>query len=244
MRFLFALLAGSLLFVPAFGQETSVPPTRSLLKAQLLMPSASAWGPPGAADVSRWGRTSAAESRTSVADSLPSGMPLHTRLFWGDRGLMRTLGLAPATRSGELRLRRSMLQWHQRMGLLTFGALGTQVVLGELLAANPARYYENLRPVHRTLGYVTFGTYMTTASLSVFAPPARRYSDGFSSVRLHRWLALVHFAGMAVQPWLGIRLADATSAEAYDRRLGQHRWVGRITLAAYTTALLSIFLPY
>lgn len=171
-------------------------------------------------------------------------MPLHTRLFWGDHGLVRVLGLAPETRSGELRLRRSMLQWHQRMGLLTFGALTTQVVLGELLAANPAKYYENLRPVHRTLGYATFGTYMTTASLSIFAPPARRYSSGFSSIRLHRWLALIHFAGMAVQPWLGIRLSNATSAEAYDRRLNQHRWVGRITLAAYTSAILSIFLPY
>lgn len=240
MRFLLVLLAGSsLLVAPVLGQETSIPPARSLLKAQLLMPSASTWGPRPleAGPAPWWGRTSA-------ADSLPPGMPLHTRLFWGDRGLVRTLGLAPETRSGELRLRRSMLQWHQRMGLLTFSALTTQVVLGELLAANPARYYENLRPVHRMLGYATFGTYMTTASLSVFAPPARRYSDGFNSIRLHRWLALVHFAGMAVQPWLGTRLSNATSAEAYDRRLNRHRWVGRITLAAYTSAILSIFLPY
>lgn len=177
------------------------------------------------------------------ADSLPSGMPLRTRLLWGQRGLMRTLGLAPSTRRGELDLRRSMLQWHQRMGLLTFGLLTTQVILGELMANNPATHYEDLRPIHRTLGYVTFGTYMTTASLSLFAPPARLYRDGFSSVKLHRWLAVVHFAGMAIQPWLGARISEATGSD-YDQRLDQHRWVGRITLAAYTSAILSIFLPY
>ena len=239
MRFLLVLLAGGcLLFAPASAQKPDVPP-QALLKAQLLRLSASPRTPPlleaSLAARSGW---------TSVVDSLPAGMPLHTRLLWGNQGVLRVIGLAPETRSGELRLRRSMLQWHQRMGLLTLGVLTTQVILGERLAANRAERYETLQPIHRTLGYVTFGTYMTTASLSLFAPPARRYSSGFSSVRLHRWLALVHFAGMAVQPWLGIRLADAMSAEAYDRRLSQHRWAGRITLAAYTSALLSIFLPY
>lgn len=178
------------------------------------------------------------------ADSLPAGMPLHTRLLWGHGGLLRTVGLAPSTRRAELQLRRAMLQWHQRLGLLTFGAMTTQVVLGELLAADPARHYASLQPVHRTLGYATFGSYMATASLSLTAPPARRYGGGFSSVRLHRYLALIHFTGMAAQPFLGRALADARTAEDHDRLLTTHRWVGRVTYAAFTTALFSIFLPF
>ncbi len=178
------------------------------------------------------------------ADSLPSGMPFHTRMLWGRKGLFRITGLAPSNRQAELRTRSTMLQWHQRLGLLTFGAMTTQVILGELIAADRSRYYEDLQPVHRTLGYATFGTYMTTASLSLLAPPAYRYSEGFNSVRLHRWLAIIHFAGMAAQPWLGRSLSNARSSEQYDERLNRHQWIGRVTYAAFTTAILSVFLPY
>jgi hypothetical protein len=177
------------------------------------------------------------------ADSLPDGMPLYTRLLWGEHGAVRALGLAPETRRGELRLRRTMLQWHQRMGLATLGALTAQVVLGELIAADRAGNGD-LAPVHRTLGYVTFGMYLGTASLSLGAPPARRYGGGFSNVQLHRYLALVHFTGMMAQPWLGAHLADAASLESYDARLTTHQWVGRITYAAFLAAVASIFFGF
>ncbi|RMH63002.1 MAG: hypothetical protein D6685_08285 [Bacteroidetes bacterium] len=236
---LFLIVCGSL--APAWAVAQAPAPSPPEPTARLVgLPVTAAWARSPALRPPVAGPTARA---VPDADSLPDGMPLRTRLLWGRRGLMRTLGLAPSTRRGELRLRRAMLQWHQRMGLLTFGALTTQVVLGELMARNPARYYNDLRPIHRPLGYATFGAYMTTASLSLFAPPGRVYRSGFSSVRLHRWLAVVHFAGMALQPWLGVRLSEATGA-TYDRRLAQHRWAGRITLAAYTTAILSIFLPY
>ncbi|WP_397546749.1 hypothetical protein ABUL39_12970 [Rhodothermus marinus] len=178
------------------------------------------------------------------SDSLPDGMPLNTRLLWGRKGLLRLLGLAPATRKRELEIRRTMLQWHQRLALVTFAALTTQVILGEVLASNRARYYQDLQPVHRTLGYATFGLYLTTASLSLGAPPARRYTPGFSSIKLHRWLALIHFTGMMLQPWLGRHLRLAPTPDSYERRLRTHRWVGRITLGAYTAAFLAILLPY
>ncbi len=177
-------------------------------------------------------------------DSLPDGMPLPTRLLWGRNGLIRLIGLSPSTRQAELDLRRGMLQWHQRLGLVTFAAMTTQVILGEMIANNPAEHYNNLQPIHRTLGYATFGVYMGTATLSLGAPPARRYGDGFSSVRLHRYLAIVHFAGMIAQPILGYRLAGATTTDQYNSRLKTHRWVGRITYGAFSLAMISIFLPY
>lgn len=189
-------------------------------------------------------RTTSLSVATSPLDSLPQGMPWNTRLLWGQHGLFRLIGLAPASRRRELEIRQTMLQWHQRMALVTFAALTTQVILGEVLASNRPRYYQELQPVHRTLGYVTFGLYMGTASLSLGAPPARRYDPGFSSIKLHRWLALIHFSGMALQPWLGRHVRAAPSAESYDRRLNTHRWVGRLTLGAYTAAFLVITLPY
>lgn len=179
---------------------------------------------------------------SNPTDSLPDGMPLNTRLLWGRRGLFRLLGIAPATRQRELEIRRAMLQWHQRLGLVTLAALTTQVILGEVLASDRARYYQRLQPIHRTLGYATFGLYLTTASLSLGAPPARRYTPGFSSVKLHRALALVHFTGMMLQPWLGRHLRLAPTPDSYERRLRTHRWVGRITLGAYFAAFLSITL--
>jgi hypothetical protein len=188
--------------------------------------------------------TPAAPVLLHPTDSLPKGMPWNTRLLWGQRGLVRLVGLAPATRRRELEIRQTMLQWHQRMGLVTFAALTTQVILGEVLASDRSRYYQDLQPMHRTLGYVTFGLYLGTASLSLGAPPARRYDPGFDTIKLHRWLALIHFSGMALQPWLGRHLRAAPTVESYERRLNTHRWVGRLTLGAYAAALLAITLPY
>ena len=179
----------------------------------------------------------------ALPDSLPDGMPFYSSLLWGEHGLVRAVGLAPSTRRGELVLRRSMLQWHQRMGLATLGVMTAQVILGELIAADRVEH-SDLIPTHRTLGYVTFGMYLGTASLSLGAPPARRYGGGFSNVQLHRYLALVHFTGMMVQPWLGAHLADAESLESYDARLTTHRWVGRVTYAAFGAAVLSIFFGF
>ncbi len=181
--------------------------------------------------------------RQTAQDSLPEGMPLLTRAFWGRNGAFRKLGLGPSTRAGELRLRRSMLQWHQRLGLATWLAMTAQVTTGGLVQSNPARYYDNLQPVHKTLGYVTFGAYSTTAGLSIFAPPARRYGSGLNSIKLHRYLALIHFSGMMAQPWLGAASARATDADRYDRLSTLHKWVGIATYTAFTGAILTIWLP-
>lgn len=176
-------------------------------------------------------------------DSLPTPMPWIKHLFWGQHGLFRIAGLAPAYRTQELNLRHRMLTWHQGLGLLTFGVMTTQVITGALIDSNPADYYERLQPAHRTLGYTTWGLYTITASLSITAPPARRYGSEFSTIKLHRYLALVHFTGMMLQPWLGRALAGANTAEEAERFRRLHRLNGWITYAAFTGAVLSIFIP-
>ena len=174
--------------------------------------------------------------------ALPDRMPLRTRLFWGEHGAFRAVGLAPETRAGELRLRRRMLTWHQRGGLVTFAALSAQVYLGQRLSSDRGAS-DGIRSAHRTLGYTSFGLYSATASLSILAPPAARYRRGYSSIKVHAALAVVHFAGMMAQPWLGQHLAGAPTASSYDRRLRTHQWVGLTMYGAYTAAIATTLLP-
>ena len=70
----------------------------------------------------------------------------------------------------------------------------------------------------------------------------------FSSNRLHRYLALIHFTGMAIQPWLGYQTSvagiEATNgiegrAEDYNQLMDLHQFVGRITFTTYFLAFLT-----
>ena len=168
---------------------------------------------------------------------LPAHMPPYTTFLWGHRGVVRALGLAPSSRRKELQLRRKMLGLHQTLGLVTWGVFTAQMVTGQLLVND---YSDRTARLHRPLGYTTFGLYLGTATLSLGAPPARRYDTGYSTVRLHRWLALVHFSGMMAQPWLGRWVANASGD--YDRRRTIHQAVGYVTYAAFTTAMGTILL--
>jgi len=172
----------------------------------------------------------------AAGDSLPEGMYLKERILWGERGLVRLLNLDPTYRRSELKMRRRWLQRHQQLGLITLAGMTGQVVLGELLAANKGPY-SDYQSIHKYLGYGTFTAYMVTASFAIFAPPSRRYSGGVSSIRIHRWLALIHFAGMVAQPFLGVRTANASSFESYRDNLNAHKWVGRVTYGAYLGAI-------
>lgn len=54
---------------------------------------------------------------------LTDSLSFRAKLFWGEKGLFRKINLAPNNRKSEMKLRRNMLQWHQRLGLLTLGAI-------------------------------------------------------------------------------------------------------------------------
>jgi cytochrome b561 len=172
----------------------------------------------------------------SAPDSLPANMPLINRIFWGRKGLVRLAGLAPSSRRAELQLRRQMLQVHQALGFVLLGVTTAQVVTGQLMYSNPGRYYEELRPLHRALGYGSFVLYLGTGSLSLLAPPARRYQSGLYPIKVHRYLAYVHMPGMLLQPWLGRAMARARDPDTYRRLRTLHRWTGWITYGALVTA--------
>ena len=53
-------------------------------------------------------------------------MPFHTKILWGENGLIRKTNLAPATRKEEVELRVKMLQTHQKLALVSLGLLAYQ----------------------------------------------------------------------------------------------------------------------
>jgi hypothetical protein len=167
-------------------------------------------------------------------------MPFSKTVIWGENGLARKLNLAPENRVDELKLRHKMLQAHQKLGLLTLGMMGYQVYLGNNMNS------WNDKALHRKLGYSTFGVYMTAAGFSVLSPPALKYNKGVSSIKLHRYLSYIHFAGMLCMPYLGYLSAgnmDTSSAEYHTKALNAHKMVGAITFTSLSLSFLTILIP-
>ena len=179
-------------------------------------------------------------SSYTLSDTLPANMPLSKKVVWGENGLARKLNLAPENRVDELKLRHKMLQAHQKLGLLTLGMMGYQVYLGSNMSSG------NDKALHRKLGYSTFGVYMTAAGFSVLSPPALKYNKGVSSIKFHRYLSYIHFAGMLCMPYLGYLSAgnmDTHTAEYHTKALKAHEIVGSITFASLSLSFLTTLLP-
>ena len=172
----------------------------------------------------------------SIADSLPSNMPLSKKILWGKNGVIRKLNLAPSSRVKELELRSEMLQLHQKLGLLNLGLLGTQMYLGSDMYKGD----RSNATAHRYLGYSSFSIYMTTAGLQLFAPPAFRYSKGYSSIKIHRYLSYIHFIGMVLIPISGYYTAQNSNDPKPEEI---HKNITTITFSTYTLAFLMTLLP-
>ena len=164
-------------------------------------------------------------------------MPLHTKLLWGEKGFFRQLNFGPETRKDELKLRVKMLQNHQKLALASLGLIAYQSSLGNKMKEGDYTVRED----HKRLSMITWGAYMTSASLSYFATPAQKYDSKISSMRIHRWLSYVHFAGMMVVPVLGKNIVTSSD---YNKALKQHQTVANITFVSMSLSALLTFLPY
>lgn len=131
---------------------------------------------------------------------LPDKILFTQRIFWGEKGLMRSFNafeLTPEKRQNELKVRRTMLVLHQIMGTLTLGGMIGQGIVGAKLYNSTETNYRSLRNTHETLAGVVNFTYFTTAALSLFAPPKMlNERKGYSSIKVHRALAIVHLSAM------------------------------------------------
>ena len=170
--------------------------------------------------------------KATLSDSIPNNMPLIKNIFWSDEGLLRKLDLAPKSRFKELELRRDMLQLHQKTALVNLGLMSYQYYLGHEMDKD----YENRSRLHKSLGYASFGLYMTSAGLSVFSPPALKYDKGVSSINIHRFLSVIHFSGMIMQPFLGYQISNSNCHSDYYYEL--HKDVGNVVFVSYLLSFL------
>lgn len=154
---------------------------------------------------------------TEAQKLLPDKILFTQRIFWGEKGLMRNMDyfqLTPEKRQKELKVRRVMLVSHQILGFATLGGMVAQGIVGAKL------YNGNtgLKDTHETLAAgVNFG-YFTTASLSLFAPPKMLDErKGFSSIKLHKGLAIIHLSAMIATNVLSGMIEDNPDLRPYHR---------------------------
>ena len=181
--------------------------------------------------------------KSSLYD-LPENMPLQTKLLWSENGLLRKTKLFNVDRPRELILRKNMLQLHQKLALGTLGLLFAQGYLGSKLE-NAGSNYSKISDNHALLGNIAIGSYFASAMLSYTAPPAVRYNKKIDSIRIHRWLSIIHFSGMIALPYLGKRVSDPGKYNiAYNDALRLHRNTAILTISSMTLSALITFLPF
>ena len=170
---------------------------------------------------------------------LPDNMPYVKSLIWGKEGVFRKLDIGPDTRIEELKLRRKMLKHHQWIGILTLAGLAYQYDVGKkLYDGNDSDYWDKHYDRHKAMGYFTYATYMTGASLSIFAPPARKYDNNFSSIKFHRTMAILHFYAMMAQPFLA--KAAVADGKRYNDLMDAHLKAGTVAFFALSLDALGI----
>jgi hypothetical protein len=154
---------------------------------------------------------------------MPQKMLITQSLLWGKNGLLNNQfgnGDRLKERTIQLNIRRKMLNIHQLGGFLTLGGMLAQGIVGSQLYRGDYR----VKALHENLGTAINVSYGITAMNSLFTPPAVFQRDKkISSMRLHKWLAVVHFSGMIATNILGNRIEQDINLKPWHRA------------AAYTT---------
>lgn len=140
---------------------------------------------------------------------IPKRMIFTQRMLWGEKGLMRTLKVAPLTDHGretELKIRRGMLVTHQVLGFATLAGMVAQGIVGSKLYNGDYK----IKDLHEGLGTAVNITYFTTAGLSLFTPPPliSRQVKGLNGIKMHKTLAVVHLSAMIATNVLAERAGD------------------------------------
>lgn len=155
---------------------------------------------------------------------LPDHMILTQRILWGKKGLMRNFDafeLTPEKRAHELKIRRTMLVSHQILGSLTSLGMIAQGIVG-------AKLYNGDRSLKDLHGGLAAGVdigYFTTASLSLFAPPKMlNERKGFSSIKIHKYLAVIHMTSMIVTNILADQVESEGNLPPSKHVLQMRKW--------------------
>lgn len=176
-------------------------------------------------------------SANNVDSSLiqpPAKMLFTQRVLWGTGGLLKNRYSGNdlvANRKIDLKIRRTMLQLHQIGGFVTIGGMLAQGIIGSKLYKGDYR----VRELHENVGMAVNLTYGFTALNGLFAPPSAFSRDKkITSIRLHKWLAVLHLSGMIATNILGSQIEDNVSLKPY------HRAAAYVSFASLATALVVI----
>lgn len=165
---------------------------------------------------------------------LPQKMLITQSLLWGKNGLLNNTfgnGDRLKERTIQLNIRRKMLNVHQLGGFLTLGGMLAQGIVGSQLYRGDYKVKE----LHENLGTAINVSYGITAMNSLFTPPAVFQRDKkISSMRLHKWLAVVHLSGMIATNILGNRIEQDITLKPW------HRAAAYTTFASMATSMIVI----
>ncbi|BDG10002.1 hypothetical protein [Anaeromyxobacter paludicola] len=141
-----------------------------------------------------------------------------------------------------LRLRRTLLTWHQGVGLGMFALQLATTAVGQLNYGdkfggdNTGKYVQP----HAILAAGTLAAFAATGALALFAPSPVRRDEGFDRVSLHKYAMLVATVGMVAQGVLGVW---TQSREGYlnQQSIGTaHLAIGYVTLAAVAAGVSAL----
>jgi hypothetical protein len=165
---------------------------------------------------------------------LPKKMLVTQRLLWGEKGLMRVSGIAPLTiesRKKEMQVRRGSLKVHQALGFITLGGMVAQGIVGSQLYKGNYK----VKDLHEGLASAINVTYSLGAVTSLLAPPPMVNRDKkITSLRLHKWLSVVHMSGMIATNVL------AGLAEENVKYKSAHRAAAYTAFASFAAAMVVI----
>ena len=148
----------------------------------------------------------------------PKKMLFTQQLIWGNNGIFKnrygsTQDLVER-RKIDLRIRRKMLQIHQIGGFVTLGGMLAQGIVGSQLYNGSYK----LKETHEKLGAAVNLSYGLTAINALFTPPSTFKRDKkLTSIRLHKWLAIVHMSGMIATNILGTQIENNYALKPYHR---------------------------
>lgn len=166
---------------------------------------------------------------------LPDKMLLTQRIFWGEKGLYRKVGIAPSltpeNRAKELKIRRTMLKVHQALGILTAAGMLAQGFLGAKLYNAGGDNYTRIKRAHEATALGINIAYGTTALLAFTAPPGMLNRKGISNVKVHKYLSYIHLTGMITTNILADKIGDNYKLKPY------HRAAAYTTFGAYFAAM-------
>jgi len=203
---------------------------RILITAFLLIFVERAWSQNDTTTVDLLGELNAQQEEVPL---LPNSMLITQRILWGQQGAMRSFKkfeLTPENRQNELKLRRAMFIAHQVVGFATLGGMIGQGIVG-------SRLYDgnyDVKDLHEGLAVAVNTGYFTTAGLSLFSPPkAVDERKGYSSIKAHKLLAVLHMSGMILTNVLADKASDP-DIKPY------HRAAAFTAFGAYAASILVI----